>query len=918
DIVRIKEQLDAFLKGDRDNNEVLVTVADELHALGNMLGMIGMDRLGDVVSGNEQMLRDCAGGTQQISDDDYIDMANALVAIEDALADISATIESQQSGSDSNDATFNQGREAVISAVMLDMTSAKDSINEFLRSCGDFELLVDVPVILNRIHGGLQLAGQERLAAATGMVKTFIARELVAGRRELSEDELDTLADAICSIEYCVEELSENRDYGQRAMDIAGESLEKLGYACPPVSESSAEEDNDSSVADIRVVDAPNNTAPEEIAAEPFNVQAAVSGGEADITSLPAINRDGDPEIIEIFIEEATEELEKITVLIPQWCDDPADLDALTEIRRSFHTMKGSGRMVGAMATGEFSWAMENLVNSLLEGTVDASAQVIELLRQSPMAVSALLEQVKNPAAVLADAINDFPRKAHACSVPGAKAAAPAEQQPAVDVPVEEPVAVEAAEPADTMPAVEQIPVSVATDFAVLSEDADEEIVEIFLEEAGEEFDKISVAIPAWVAKPASADLTSELRRSFHTLKGSGRMAGAMRIGEFAWIVELLFSRLHEGQIQQSAGLFTFMVKVPETLSRMLDEIRDADGPGVDIQDLMEQATTLANGRQLSIAVEHAFDDEEVEEVAGPEAAVAEPETDDDSSLLEIFTNESHEHLQTINEWVAAYSAPGQVSDGLYRALHTLSGISESAEMPAIGRLADGLYGWFGAIHEDGREVGKPAFEVLRDCATEITRMVDALPDKSSDETILDILCTRIEALPPVENVPEYTQPSVDVSAIVEASAAEELPAGADAEVMSVEADNYDTTAEVLDAEADVTETAGDEAFDAIDGAELDDAMLAADSHANTEDVAESPQEEPENTAEAGSLAGAAEDSGEQETVVDSAHDETESADLVDAIIAADVASPDDEAEAVVEENVSDTADTEDAAEVAE
>ena len=46
DIVRIKEQLDEFLKDDRDNLEVLTSVADELHALGNMLGMIGVLRLG--------------------------------------------------------------------------------------------------------------------------------------------------------------------------------------------------------------------------------------------------------------------------------------------------------------------------------------------------------------------------------------------------------------------------------------------------------------------------------------------------------------------------------------------------------------------------------------------------------------------------------------------------------------------------------------------------------------------------------------------------------------------------------------------------------------------------------------------------------------------------------------------------------
>jgi chemosensory pili system protein ChpA (sensor histidine kinase/response regulator) len=347
----------------------------------------------------------------------------------------------------------------------------------------------------------------------------------------------------------------------------------------------------------------------------------------------------------------------------------------------------------------------------------------------------------------------------------------------------------------------------------------------------------------------------------------------------------------------------------------MLDEIRDPDGPGVDIQELMEQATTLANGKQLDIAVEHAFDDEEMEEVAAPEAAVEVVAAYDEPSLLEIFSNESREHLQTINEWVAAYSAPGQVSDGLYRALHTLSGISESADVPAIGRLADGLYNWFGAIHEDGREVGKPAYEVLRDCANEMSRMVDALPEKSSDETVLDILCTRIEALPPVENVAEYAQPPVDVTAIVEASAAEELPVEPNAEALPAETEVIDT----VDLQEEPNdETASDESVSAAGDAEPVDAMPATDSHDEADEHAKSLQEEPEYTAKTDESAAMPEDFGEQETVAASASEITESADPDEVTLAADESTGDEEFEPVIEEAAPETAVAEDAADIEE
>ena len=116
--------------------------------------------------------------------------------------------------------------------------------------------------------------------------------------------------------------------------------------------------------------------------------------------------------------------------------------------------------------------------------------------------------------------------------------------------------------------AVQQMPAIRAEDFPVLEDGSDQEIVDIFLDEATEEFTKISIAVPAWVTKPENTDLIAELQRSFHTLKGSGRMAGAMRIGEFCWIVELVFTRLTDGIIEQSASLFRFMSSVPEVLSR--------------------------------------------------------------------------------------------------------------------------------------------------------------------------------------------------------------------------------------------------------------------------------------------------------------------------------------------------------------
>ena len=62
------------------------------------------------------------------------------------------------------------------------------------------------------------------------------------------------------------------------------------------------------------------------------------------------------------------EVLENVDRWMPEWANNLSHEEALTEIRRAFHTLKGSGRMVGATDIGDFSWAVENLLNRVIDG----------------------------------------------------------------------------------------------------------------------------------------------------------------------------------------------------------------------------------------------------------------------------------------------------------------------------------------------------------------------------------------------------------------------------------------------------------------------------------------------------------------------------------------------------------------------
>ena len=85
-----------------------------------------------------------------------------------------------------------------------------------------------------------------------------------------------------------------------------------------------------------------------------------------------------DPELVKLFIEEAHEELAKIQRYFPAWEQNPLDRESLVTVRRSFHTLKGSGRMVGARELGEFAWSIENLLNRVLDNTLTRTPAILD------------------------------------------------------------------------------------------------------------------------------------------------------------------------------------------------------------------------------------------------------------------------------------------------------------------------------------------------------------------------------------------------------------------------------------------------------------------------------------------------------------------------------------------------------------
>jgi chemosensory pili system protein ChpA (sensor histidine kinase/response regulator) len=142
-------------------------------------------------------------------------------------------------------------------------------------------------------------------------------------------------------------------------------------------------EANDRAQAAIDILERPDFVASADIMAEIISVTAPVSAAQTEPVATavaPATDEAVDAELLEIFLSEAEEVLECVKQTVPELRNEASNQDHLTTLRRSFHTLKGSGRMVGLMAFGDAAWSIEQVLNLRLSEGQGGSPDLYALL----------------------------------------------------------------------------------------------------------------------------------------------------------------------------------------------------------------------------------------------------------------------------------------------------------------------------------------------------------------------------------------------------------------------------------------------------------------------------------------------------------------------------------------------------------
>jgi chemosensory pili system protein ChpA (sensor histidine kinase/response regulator) len=111
-----------------------------------------------------------------------------------------------------------------------------------------------------------------------------------------------------------------------------------------------------------------------------------------------------DAELLDIYLTEADEVLDSVASNAARLKSQPDDREALNTVRRGFHTLKGSGRMVGLTELGEIAFAVEKVHNRLLEDERPASAAVLALIDTAQTSFRVWVDTLRRKGRVTPDA----------------------------------------------------------------------------------------------------------------------------------------------------------------------------------------------------------------------------------------------------------------------------------------------------------------------------------------------------------------------------------------------------------------------------------------------------------------------------------------------------------------------------------
>ncbi|HEX5126049.1 MAG TPA: Hpt domain-containing protein, partial [Rhodocyclaceae bacterium] len=179
-------------------------------------------------------------------------------------------------------------------------------------------------------------------------------------------------------------------------------NLEAIREDAQLVADAQLEQHAKEAIASLKAGDATSAQLQEALA---ITAPAAAPQPSAEAARLMSVSSEElDAELLGIFLEEAKEVLDTIAEFRNKAAATPNDHDALTTVRRGFHTLKGSSRMVGLNDFSEPARHVEMTMNRWLQLEKDADAELVALIDEAHSAFTAWVVQLDAGGSVWRDA----------------------------------------------------------------------------------------------------------------------------------------------------------------------------------------------------------------------------------------------------------------------------------------------------------------------------------------------------------------------------------------------------------------------------------------------------------------------------------------------------------------------------------
>jgi chemosensory pili system protein ChpA (sensor histidine kinase/response regulator) len=583
-----------------------------------------------------------------------------------------------------------QLRAEVAREIVANLQHVEKVLDSFARDSAKRETLRALPAYLHQIHGALDVLDFQRAAQIIPMCEAWIAACADPGHDDLDAHDMDWIAEGLSSVGFFLDPCLKGRAPDDEAVELFFRRHDKAHAPKLP------------GQMDSTVV-LPAGAPQAEEAAVPDAAQiagAAAAAFEARETQtasgapLAPADRELDAELLDVYLEEAVGVLEAIDGALPRCRAQAYDRDALTIIRRSFHTLKGSGRMVGLTGLGEVAWELEQVLNRWLEQRWPATPGLLDLVESASVAFRGWVDRLRRGepqesmhGGALIDAaraaLSAGPEAAEPASAPPAPTAEPEVPEEVLDfLRTSQPIA---HEPEAAPEAPESIPAMVAEpeEIEIGGLRLARAFFDIYMREAAQHVAALENECRAW-RRQVGSEAPHEFVRAAHTLASSSRTVGFGQVAELAEALEHWMPHA-----PRTAAADAGMVQVAvANLRAMSDALARRESPPAApalVQGLHDLVRRL---RAAALPEPAAPPAPRVAEPAEPEKRTL--RDDIDPQLLSVFLEEAQQLLPVIGGEMRDWKAdPGdaRAMQALQRALHTLKGSARMAGAIRLGEL---------------------------------------------------------------------------------------------------------------------------------------------------------------------------------------------------------------------------------------